>query len=186
MLTGSGQLVGLGKVRGTRTIGHDNRCSGYRMRTDPSLFLPNFTPDTNFTQVGNSTEPTQITKDFVVQPRTICDSTLHAYHSRTADTAEKRHDLHISCTAAGGYGLQAFHFPANPKKRMETFETFLEDTQSFRSSRRRSPTARPLRLYETVGHYCGAIYRVLDQIQNEAENSIMTSGCGVESSRLVT
>ena len=34
--------------------------------------------------------------------RLICDSVLYAYLSKVADIAEKRHYLHVLCTAVGG------------------------------------------------------------------------------------
>jgi len=46
-----------------------------------------------------------------VQLKTICDSVLHAYLSKIADTAEKRHYLHVLCTAgdvAGFTNLDTF------------------------------------------------------------------------------
>ena len=35
---------------------------------------------------------------FVMKLRAICDSVLYAYFSKVADTAEKQHYLHLSCT----------------------------------------------------------------------------------------
>lgn len=45
----------------------------------------------------------QTIQDFVVQLRMICNSTLHAYLARIADTEDKRQYLHFSCTAADAY-----------------------------------------------------------------------------------
>ena len=54
--------------------------------------------------VPQAQHPTQATQDFIVQLRTICDLVLHAYLSKIADTAEKRHYLHALCTAVQGSG----------------------------------------------------------------------------------
>ena len=54
--------------------------------------------------VPQAQHPTQATQDFIVQMRTICDPVLHAYLSKVADTAEKRHYLHALCTAVQGSG----------------------------------------------------------------------------------
>jgi len=39
-------------------------------------------------------------QDFLMQLRTLCDSVLHTYLSKIADTAEKRNYLHVLYTAA--------------------------------------------------------------------------------------
>ena len=44
-------------------------------------------------------------KDFLMQLRTLCDSVLHTYLSKIADTADKRNYLHVFYTAADAFRL---------------------------------------------------------------------------------
>lgn len=84
---------------------------------------------------------TQATEDFVVQLRTICDSTLHAYLRRIADTPQKRHCLHISWTAAEGHGkavsqtsslnFKPFRNSKPFPESLEALDTLLEDLKVF-------------------------------------------------------
>ena len=67
---------------------------------DCSFLLPKFRQLRHlFPQVENSAHATQ---DLITQLRTICDSVLHTYLSRVADTAEKQRRLHVSFTAVDG------------------------------------------------------------------------------------
>jgi len=43
--------------------------------------------------------------DFALELRKLCDPVLYAYLSKVANTAEKRHYLHVSCTAVAKHGL---------------------------------------------------------------------------------
>ena len=72
-------------------------------------------------QVQSASQATQV---IIVQLRSICDSALHAYLSKVADTAKKRHYLHASCTAVDERALEWF-------KLME-FDPFLEDLYKFK------------------------------------------------------
>jgi len=46
-----------------------------------------------------------VTQDFLMQLRTLCDSVLHTYLSKIADTPEKRNYLHVLYTALDGSSL---------------------------------------------------------------------------------
>ena len=60
-------------------------------------------------QVENLSQATQDRDShFVVHLRTICDSVLYTYLSKVADTAEKRHYLHLSCTAVDTVYFEEF------------------------------------------------------------------------------
>ena len=54
-------------------------------------------------------------QDFLMQLRTFCDTVLHTYLSKIADTAEKRSYLHVLYTAA------------DVSRTMGSFEGFLND-----------------------------------------------------------
>ena len=91
MPPGLGQLVGLGKVCGARIVSRGDwpSLAGWRTAFFPSSNLQ--TAEAPLPQVENLT---QASYDFVAQLRTICDSVLYAYFSKTADTADKRRYLH--------------------------------------------------------------------------------------------
>ena len=44
--------------------------------------------------------------DFLVQLRTLCDSVLHTYFSKIADSSEKRNYLHVLYSAGDALGLR--------------------------------------------------------------------------------
>ena len=66
-----------------------------------------------------------------VELKTICDSVLHAYLARIADTAEKRHYLYFLWTVADSYGVENGVSKSFPES-LEDFDTFLEDLQRFK------------------------------------------------------
>ena len=82
-------------------------------------FSPNPTAEALFPQVQCSTQATQ---DLVAQLETICDSILYSYLSKVANTAEKRHYLHVSCTAV---------YELHPRD-LEEFNMFLDDLHEFK------------------------------------------------------
>lgn len=72
------------------------------------------------------------TQDFVMRLEMICDSTLYAYLSRIADTAEKRQYLDFSCTAARVYA--GCHDVRMSHETLTGFDLFLEHLQNLADS----------------------------------------------------
>ena len=90
---------------------------------DHSFLLPNVTAATQLeTLVPQVESVPHATHDFVVQLRMICDSALHAYLSKIADTGEKRDYLHVS------------RIPINAMypSFQDDFDTFLDDLHKLR------------------------------------------------------
>ena len=107
-----GQLVGLGKVRGTITITR----GGWPLLGGCTAFISSSILPKAETLVpqaeGFSFSRATIDSDFVSQLKMICDSVLYACLSKIADTAKKRYYLDLSYTAVTGQnfrgGLDAF------------------------------------------------------------------------------
>ena len=98
MLRRFGQLGGLGEVRGTRPIVLDF----WPLWLQCTAFIPPklLTAEVPVPQGADLARKIQ-DSDFLVQLRTTCDSVLHAYLSKVADTAEKRYYLKLSCSVVG-------------------------------------------------------------------------------------
>ena len=93
------------------------------MEERTALLIPSSKLHTAEALVPQVEHSTQTSQDFVVQLRTICDSVLYAYLSKVANTAEKRHFLHASCTAVAA---------KHPTFRtVDTFIDFLDKSKIF-------------------------------------------------------
>ena len=71
-----------------------------------------------------------------MQLRTICDSVLHAYFSKVADTTEKRHYLHALQAAMVNNGIyprarDLFIFLHDPVHKLKVFDVHPSDFQPY-------------------------------------------------------
>ena len=124
--------------------------------------------------------PTQVTQDFAAQLRTICDPVLHTYLFKVADTAEKRHYLHVLCTAVEAAITRRLDSLLDM---LHEFKIFDFDLSVFHPH---CPRVLLATLKMSLAVVCHSISRTFDRIQNEAESSIMKGASGMHLSRLVT
>ena len=89
---------------------------------DDVLDIPPSEIDAAETPTPQVEKLTQATQDFVVRLTTICDSVLHAYLLKIADTSEKRHYLHLSCTAADCLSYEDLVIVLNELHKFKIFE----------------------------------------------------------------